>query len=211
MKRTLIGVFIGLAVVSPPLVTAQSTFLFRNYDGGGPAPVYVRIFDAAAIPLAGPSYLAELYGGSTPDSLTPLLALGTSSRTIKPFATGNYAGYVVNAVPYFDTMVVNTVVPGDSAWLQMRAWDATLGATYEEAAAKAIGGYGESLTFHADGGDPTRLPAESPGRLIGLESFSLREAPEPSGALLLLFGGAFAWRFARRKPVTMRNHNLSPL
>ena len=81
---------------------------------------------------------------------------------------------------------VNNVLPGQEAWLQVRAWDARLGSTYEAVVALGIGGYGQSNLFYAEsggigGGVPT-LPAP----LIGLQSFSL--VPEPNAVVLVLFG-----------------------
>jgi len=78
---------------------------------------------------------------------------------------------------------------GGYAWLQVRAWDARIGSTYEEVAALGIGGYGESPLFYAPGGDPFVIPATPPGPLIGLQSFSLRPVPEPSTWALLALGG----------------------
>jgi hypothetical protein len=47
------------------------------------------------------------------------------------------------------------------------------GASYEEAAARGLGGYGESPLFYAKGGDPfDQFPLPAP--LLGLQSFSLR-------------------------------------
>lgn len=162
--------------------SGQGTFFLQNYSpsDGVNAPV----FDAQSVPLAGSDYLAELWGGPTPDSLAPAVSFG--SRVMAPFLTGRGAGY-------FQHMSVVDVeipsVPGGAwAWLQVRAWDARLGATYEAVVASGLGGYGESnfLQLIAGGaGVPPSLPAP----LIGLQSFSLREiVPEPSAAWLLLLG-----------------------
>ena len=79
-------------------------------------------------------------------------------------------------------------------WLEVRAWDARLGSTYEEVMALNRGGFGESPVFYAQGRSPFHEPPAAPAPLIGLESFSLRAAPEPSiGALLALGGGVVWW------------------
>ena len=60
-------------------------------------------------------------------------------------------------------------VPYGYSWLQVRAWDSTLGATYEDVAALAIGGYGESAPFYARGHDPS--DARTTSRTIRHEIF----------------------------------------
>ena len=78
----------------------------------------------------------------------------------------------------------------------MRAWDASLGATYEEVAARGLGGYREPIVFYGKGGDPLGLPT-LPSPLVGLESFGLRAViPEPSTWALFAIG-ALALGFRR--------------
>jgi hypothetical protein len=83
----------------------------------------------------------------------------------------------------------------------VKVWNITLGATYEEAAARNLGGYGESLVFYAKGNDPNIL-LSPPAPLIGLQFFSVSAVvPEPStGALLLLGGLGLGWAARRRDP-----------
>jgi hypothetical protein len=76
-------------------------------------------------------------------------------------------------------------VPSLFPWLQVRAWDARLGSTYDAVKALAIGGYGESNLFQKQGGNRFGLPSQ-PEPLIGLQSFNL--VLEPSAFLLLLIG-----------------------
>ena len=91
-----------------------------------------------------------------------------------------------------------SVPPFGYAWLQVRAWDAGLGATYEEVTALGIGGYGASPLFYAQGADPTALLPITSGPLIGLQSFSLLPVvPEPSTWALLALGGTVLWAFRR--------------
>ena len=179
---------IGLATLStllPCQALGQSSFAFRNLDFGVDAPVY----NAFGIPLEGPGYLSELWGGPSVDSLSPAVQYSDwDTRLIVPFLTG---GYVVPR-----DVVLTSVGPGHLAALQMRAWDASLGATYEEVAARGLGGYGESTVFYGRGGNPLGLPT-LPSPLVGLESFGLRAViPEPSTWALFAIG-ALALGFRR--------------
>jgi hypothetical protein len=171
-------------------VSASPTTI--NYDPwhGVNAPVY----DAEGTPLAGANYLAELWGGVSTNSLAPLLDINRGySRLILPF---NDRGHVNSASAWLSVL---DVPPGGWAWLQMRAWDARIGPTYEEVVALGWGGYGQSMPFYAQGGDPTVPPPVPPGDLIGLQSFSLLPVvPEPSTWALLACVGLGRFCFARR-------------
>ena len=177
----------------PNLVMSQSTFVLRNKYGGVNAP----IFDAMGTPLAGTNYYAELYGGVTSISLAPATTVDSFAMpVIVPFLGGTNAGYILAG----QVAVAWDAPPGSFAWLQLRAWDASLGATYEDVMALGLGGYGESSLFYALGGNPTLLPAGTPGPLTGLQSFNLRQVvPEPSAAALLGLGAASSWWAGRRK------------
>jgi hypothetical protein len=180
------------------LITAdafsQASFTFRNGDSRG---VNAPVFDASGVPLSGLGYLAELRGGPTPDLLAPLVLLDSDGqRIIKPFTSAT-AGYVAPSDP--GTPVVSTVEAGGFAYLQMLAWDASLGGAYEEAVAKGLGGYGESPIFYAHGGNPLGPLPTFPAPLIGLESFSLRAViPEPSTYALFVLGSLLVLGLGRR-------------
>ena len=141
------------------------------------------VFDAVGVALAGTNYLAELWGAATADSLTPLLVIDQGNRRmIVPFVSNGYF------LPTAGRLCVLSVPPGGQAWLEVRAWDARLGGTYEEVARLGIGGYGESNIIRALAGNPDGGVPTLPGSLIGLQSFSLRPIPEPSPTLLFLLG-----------------------
>jgi PEP-CTERM motif len=184
----------AVLLCSPASLKGQSAFWLYNNTAGVRAPV----FDADGHPLEGSRYLVELWGGVTPDSLTPAIATWTSERVIIPFETG---GFFVDRNPGArGYSTVFSVPPTQSAWLQVRAWEAALGATYEEAVSRGLGGYGESPLFSAQGSDAYDM-LSLPGRLVGLESFSLRPVPEPSTWGLLLVGGlTIAFVMRRRRP-----------
>jgi len=156
MKINLILSLLVLNYSFSRTVLGQSSFALQNRRD---APVY----DSLGIPLAGMQYRAELWGAATPDSLTPLVDIDRGfMRVIVPFDDG---GYFSSGTSYLS---VRTVPPFGFAWLQVRAWDARLGATYEEVAGLALGGYGESPLFYAQGGNPLISPPSGPGALIGL-------------------------------------------
>lgn len=189
MKRKFFSGFVILYVLLSPVVLGQATFQLNNHALrlGVDAPV----FDAQGVPLEGLIYRAELYGGNKSESLSPASAslASPSSRLMVPFLEGVAAGYFGTS----ESAVIFQVPPGGSAWLQVKAWDTRLGATYEEVAAIGLGGYGESPLFYAAGGNPGPNPTP-PGPLIGLQSFNLLPViPEPSPVLLLLPG--LAWFF----------------
>src|SRR5512134_1409507 len=125
----------------------QASFAVRNlYTVYG---VDAPVFDASGTPLEGSNYRAELWGSATADSLAPAVDFSRgNSRELVPFQT---EGYFISTSAF---MSILSVPPRGFAWLQVRAWDARLGATYEEVAALGLGGYGESPLFYAQGGDP---------------------------------------------------------
>ena len=129
------------------------TVLFSNFIGTNRPCV----FDLDGITkLEGAAYLAQLYAG--PDS-AHLEAVGAAV----PFRTGVSAGLFSGGIRY-----IASVQAGAVAALQVRAWAASAGATYESALL-AGGKAGASKVFSlATGGQ--LVP---PRPLIGLESFSL--------------------------------------
>jgi hypothetical protein len=173
----------------------QSSFEFKNRNTlrGIDAPV----FDAQGIPLAGANYLVELWGGATVDSLQPTLDIHQGNqRLIIPF-WNSPPGYFSSSTAFLSVV---TVPEGAWAWLQVRAWDARLGSTYEAVAALGMGGYGESPLFYAQGADPLREPPEPAAPLIGLQSFNLRSiVPEPSAWMLLALGALALWQVNKRR------------
>ena len=98
-------------------------------------------------------------------------------------------------------VTISDVAPYEYAWLQVRAWDASLGSSYEEVVALGLGGYGESSLFYARGSDPSAINPDIPAPLIGLQSFSLRAiVPEPTAGALLALGVGILW-WVRRHTV----------
>lgn len=183
----------GLCLLFPlPGLASFITFGLDNYVIDLGWPVDAPVFDAQGALLRGrPDYLAELWGGATPDSLAPAFDSDFWDRR-RVFASFGRPGYFSS---YAQTAVEGDA--NDSAWLQVRVWDTRLGATYEEVVARGWGGYGESPVFRAKGTSPSPLPGP-PSPLIGLQSFSIRPViPEPS-IVVLLAAGLVALGWPRR-------------
>lgn len=170
MKKLILAGCVFANLTLSWFVFGQATFELRNryalYN------IVAPVFDAQGILLEGTDYMAELWGGQTPNTLRPAHDSINQRILLSFFAPGFFrasgAAYISN-------------VPGFGwAWLQVRAWDARLGSTYEEVAARGLGDYGESPLFYAQGGYDGHLGPE-PQPLIGLLSFNLR----PTNAVLM--------------------------
>ena len=135
----------------------QIRFANQSYDSYG-TNVDAPVFDIdGTTHLNGSNYVAQLYAGSSLGLLRPA---GQPSA----FKGGFGAGYFF---PQFVTLPA--VPPGSNAIVQVRAWDARMGSSYEEARATGAR-FGKSglLTVMAGGG--LMLPTD----LDGLQSFSLQ-------------------------------------
>jgi hypothetical protein len=115
-------------------------------------------------PAAGAKFLAQLYGGAPGDPLQPLgLPL--------PFRDGPAAGYLSAAGDL--VRYVPGAPGGSSVTLQIKAWVAELGPTYEAAVARGVGGTGESFPVTAPSGGGISPPLPPKG-LMGFEIAALR-------------------------------------
>lgn len=172
-----------MAVLLAGTALAQGTVKFSNYstvDG-----INAPFFTPEGVKL-GSAYLGQLYAGPTGDSLAPV---GSAIPFRNNPATGAGTGYVVGG-----TVTINSVAPGANAFVQLRAWEATGGTSYEAAQAAGVV-YGASATIWiATGGGGS--PPATPAPLTGLQSFSL--IPEPAPAWLLAVGLA-GLALARRR------------
>jgi hypothetical protein len=199
MKTIILLALAVLTLLFAPRTHGDSIFLLSNFEQN---LVNAPVFDAAGVPLEGPNFLAELWGGITPESLVPAISHAVGDRLIIPF---DIQGYFEDG----REAQVPSLVNGGYAWLQVRAWDARLGPTYEEVAALDMGGYGESSPFYAQGKHPGDMLG-TPAPLIGLESFSLRAVPEPATWTFLALGGAGVVWAARRKREPRLGIRLQP-
>ena len=194
MKPTFFHCFVVVQLLVPVALLAQASFLMRNLEPG--YGIDAPVFDANGLPLYGRKYLAELWGGPTMGALTPAMVFGQPGGNQRLFVPFDFwPGYFSSDEAFLS---VTTVPLYGYAWLEVRAWDSRLGATYEEVAALGMGGYGESPLFYAQGTSPY-YPPEDPAPLIGLQSFSLRPVPEPSTLVLAAMGALGLWWAGRKQ------------
>ena len=122
--------------------------------------------------LAGAGFVAQLYAGPTAEDLVPILPTS-------PFRTGNLAGYWAPGTN--SSRELPNVGPGRTAFLQVRVWELTAGASFDAAAA-ASGRVGVSEVFTVvtgGAGVPPTLPAD----MLGLKPFHLTQRPIIIGAV----------------------------
>jgi hypothetical protein len=155
-----------IATISNSLGSVQSlpaTLSVTNAVGGGrlvfdTATNNVPIFDIDGVTrLSGSNFVAQIYAGPTPDILRPIGGLYY-------FPVGLYAGYITQVI-----RIMPDVANGKTAYVQVRAWEAASGSSYEQAR-WAGGRFGfSSVIATTAGAFNTRVP---------MKSFSLR-AGEP--------------------------------
>jgi hypothetical protein len=149
-------VLFGIALMSRAYAQGQIDFATHL-----PGLIDAPVFDVdCQTRLSGSSYLGQMYEGATPASLA---AIGPAL----PFPTGAAAGYFPR-----QAIAVPGVAGPPAVYLQLRAWEASAGGTYD-AAVSAGGKYGFSNIVPVI----ATLPPALPGQPIGLESFCL--IPEP--------------------------------
>ena len=145
------------------VLSLPTPLIVTNTSGGA-----ILLFDTATnnapihdvdgtTPLEGANFLVQVYAGPTSEILRPVGAA-------IPFFTGTLAGYIRGV-----QREIPDVGPGQSVYVQLRAWASAAGASYEEARA-AGGKFGFSPVVHAITGIF--------GPQILTESFNLR-AGEP--------------------------------
>lgn len=168
---------------SIPPVPGGGTLSFGDMSLMGPAEGLVPVYDADGITvLQGPGFAAQLYVGLDGTSMHPV-------RQPAPFLSGMFAGY-------WDWQWIRLphVEPGIRVTAQVRAWDTSFGASYEEARARG-GKHGRSEPVEV-----ITAAEDTPGAALrGLESFRL-ETGRPAfstGRLDLIErgeDGALTWR-----------------
>src|ERR1051326_4855386 len=153
----------------------QGSVRFENAGAGLNAPITNSL---TGLRVSGSGFVAQLYYAPGTSALESDL---TSLAGVSPFSSS--PGYFFGGVRVTDA---NTP-PGSSATFQVRAWEAALGATFEEALANAPNYPNRVLGKSALFVNPTGT-AGAPATLSNLNGFSLDPVliPEPNLVSLLV-------------------------
>jgi len=132
----------------------QGSVFFRNKILGQAGGVDVPFFDDQGVPLEGSNYVAQLYAWNAGDGFQPVGAP-------VPFATNGY---------FYGAEVVVPFVQGCSpAWVQVLAWEAQGGTTFDQAALAGAWTGVSAVLFLPETGSPSRPEACPEARLGGLQ------------------------------------------
>ncbi|MCC7373111.1 MAG: hypothetical protein IT581_00535 [Verrucomicrobiales bacterium] len=181
MKTRWLLVLTGLVIHS--VAVAQGTINFSTRVGANlDAPVYYlgELLDG--------SFLGQLYVGPVNGPLAP-----TGNPT--PFRSDAGRGYITSG----GTVEVPGLVGGELAQVKLVAWAAALGASYVEAVARDVGGYGESAPIILRLGGDLVPPTSLIGPNGALKGFSIPIVPEPAAAWLGCVGLIVCWWMRRRR------------
>lgn len=186
---------------------SQGYVNFSSITSSGVNAPVTNIVTGLRVPT-GNTFLAQLYYGAanvTDDSTLVAAVNGTAG----PLANGGVSGfsspgYIVNSLGrVLDPAIV---AAGATGTFQVRAWQATLGATWEQAMVNYFGGSatydgmvaGKSSLIQVKVNNSLNTPPDLPANLAGLRGFNLVPVPEPSVIALGALGLA-ALLYRRRK------------
>jgi hypothetical protein len=114
-------------------VTFQNSVLFQTADPSG----LNRLVMDGGVGLTGSQYVAELYAGSSAGSLTPITASISRFRGSTSSSKGKWLASGINGPN--DFVVLPGIDFGGNAFLQVKVWDLTTGATFETATGAKFG------------------------------------------------------------------------
>jgi len=175
MKRVAITILAAMALTGASY--AQGTFNFSNGAAGVNAPVTLQA-TGANVPI-GAAYWVQAFAGAVGTAADSLTAIGS------PIHFSLSAGYFFGGAT-----AVPGIAGGTAALIQVRAWDAVLGAT-----APALGSAGSGASNLVTVNLVTSPTPEN--NLVGLTGFAITPVPEPSVIALAIAGTGFL--FLRRK------------
>jgi hypothetical protein len=175
MKSLLVAFLCALACLA---AHSQGTVRFANLGPGVNAPVYLSDQVTKA---SGSQFQAELFGGTSIDSMTPLSTLA--------FGVGAIAGYI----QFPTTVEIPGVFPWQTAWVQVKVWNTVSGATFDQALASGLpDSWWASSVFSVVTGGGFQGPPPAPLTGLGTSPVYLNSIPEPSTFALASLGAAVA-------------------
>lgn len=173
MKKILIAICM-LAMVGPAF--AQGSVNFLNYNTANGVNGRVRL-DTLSGAYIGATYLGQIFAGSSAGSLAPIGS---------PVAFRNNTSGVGTGIISAGELAIPGIAAGSPAFIQLRAWEAAGGATWDAASVNPAARVGQSATITVTLGGGTLPPAY----LAGLAEFAVVPVPEPSTIALGLLGVA---------------------
>jgi PEP-CTERM motif len=184
MKEFLI---IAVLALTATFGHSQGTVNFQNKVSTASIDAPIRERGVKIDGATHPNAFAALYAGPAGVTEAQLVLIAP----IVGFRTGTAAGYV--NVGSAASRIIDSVVPGGVATVQIRAWDgATSFASYEAALASALSTtcIGKSALLQIVTGGAGSPPGPA-ANLAGLSGFEIGSAcvPEPSTIALAVMGG----------------------
>ena len=193
---TLASVLVGLSAY------AQGTVAFQNRDTANNISAPIYDVSVGGTKLVGTAYLAQLYFGAVGAAESAFQAVSIAPvsfrGTLPTDATAGYVNVGADTSRSLSGIPFNTPVQ-----VQIRAWSAAGGATYEAALAAAQA----NSAIHIGKSTPITITTaasalNTPSPMVGLASFALTSQagpiiPEPTTIALGLLGAALL--FIRRR------------
>jgi len=153
---------------------------------------FALVMDVNGTPL-GTSFLGQIY--SSPTANGTYLPLGTALQ----FNNGGDPGYISPPAPPASTLTAPNVAGGATGFYEMRAWNASAGATFEIASTVLNAHVGSSTPTQIVFGNSAAVPPVVGPNVDTFTSFNLHVVPEPSTIALGIVGFAGLLALRRRQ------------
>lgn len=189
------------AIAAAVNIYAQGTVNFQNLSGTGQA-VSAAITNSVTGQRAvtGSAFLVQLYYGAAGTAAGALVSVSNAPIN---FST---PGVFIGSTRTLLESVIGSCAAGPvAATLQVRAWQASLGSSWDVAWTAANRGdrtqevLGMSSTFNLTTGNPCAMPPTTPANMAGFRSFALAPIVSEPSTIGLGVVGLAALAFLRRR------------
>jgi len=192
MHRLMVAIYGGLTMLGGVFLPAKTSAQYVDFSNDRPFLIEADrlVRDVSFAPLVGTNYMAQLYygpEGASPDSLVPLTTNPARFRSPTTTTPGTWIG---------NYRFMEGLAIGQIATLQVRVWDSTAGASWEEAVGAGFGEtqHGSSALFLY------QVPLTGPPAAFYIENFrGFTLVPEPSIVALAVSGAVVGVLLRRRK------------